>query len=68
MIYMRVCPIMLLRYGTYVDSAAPLFSWPFLHQIVLPTLVDAQTGEHRLLSTVRHRQARSVLSTVYLCE
>ena len=42
--YMQISPINILRYGTYVDIAAPLFSWPFLHHIVLPTLVEAQTG------------------------
>ena len=44
MMYMQISPINVLRYGTYVDIAAPLFSWPFLHHIVLPTLVEAQTG------------------------
>lgn len=44
MMYMQISPINILRYGTYVDIAAPLFSWPFLHHIVLPTLVEAQTG------------------------
>ena len=46
--YMQTTPIMVLRYGTYVETAAPFFSWPFLQQIVVPTLVDAQTGKHTL--------------------
>ena len=45
MIYMQSSPIVVMRYGTYVDTGAPLFSWPFLQQIVLPTLVEAQTGK-----------------------
>ena len=44
MMYMQISPINILRYGTYVDVVAPLFSWPFLQHIVLPTLVEAQTG------------------------
>ncbi|KAL0046279.1 hypothetical protein WJX82_007868 [Trebouxia sp. C0006] len=45
MMYMLISPVVVLRYGTYVDIAAPLFSWSFLQQIVLPTLVEAQSGE-----------------------
>lgn len=44
MTYMQTTPTMILRHGTYVDTAAPIFSWQFLHQIVLPTLQDFQTG------------------------
>lgn len=43
--YMQMSPSLILRFGTYVETAAPLFSWPFLHRIVLPTLVEAQTGK-----------------------
>ena len=50
MMYMLISPVVVLRYGTYVDTAAPLFSWSFLQQIVLPTLVEAQTGTHTICS------------------
>lgn len=51
MMYMLISPVVVLRYGTYVDTAAPLFSWSFLQQIVLPTLVEAQTGTKTICST-----------------
>ena len=44
MTYMQRIPTLVSRYVTYVETAAPLFSWPFLHRIVLPTLVEVQTG------------------------
>ena len=50
MMYMLISPIAVLRYGTYMDTAAPLFSWSFLQQIVLPTLVEAQTGTKAIWS------------------
>ena len=50
MMYMLISPVAVLRYGTYVDTAAPLFSWSFLQQIVLPTLVEAQTGTKAICS------------------
>ena len=50
MMYMLISPVVVLRYGTYVDTAAPLFSWSFLQQIVLPTLVEAQTGTNTICS------------------
>ena len=46
MMYMQISPIVMLRYGTYVDTAAPFFSWGFLQKTVLPTLEDAHTGTH----------------------
>ncbi len=61
MMYMQISPIVILRYGTYVDTAAPLFSWPFLQQIVLPTLVEAQTGMSQQL--IYSASARLVHST-----
>ena len=50
MMYMLISPVVVLRYGTYVDIAAPLFSWSFLQQIVLPTLVEAQSGTNTICS------------------
>lgn len=44
MIYMQILPVMILRFGTYIDVAAPIFSWTFFHETVLQTLVEAQTG------------------------
>lgn len=44
--YMKMNPSMTLRYGTYVETSAPLFGWWFLQQFVLDTLVEAETGDH----------------------
>jgi hypothetical protein len=44
MMYMLISPVVVLRFGTYMDIAAPLCSWSFPQQMVLPTLVEAQTG------------------------
>ncbi|KAL3156457.1 hypothetical protein ABBQ38_000762 [Trebouxia sp. C0009 RCD-2024] len=43
--YMKMNPSMTLRYGTYVETSAPLFGWWFLQQFVLDTLVEAETGD-----------------------
>ena len=43
---------MILRYGTYVDVAAPIFSWGFFQEIVLQTLAEAQTGQCHLSMSV----------------
>ncbi|KAL3132101.1 hypothetical protein ABBQ32_008710 [Trebouxia sp. C0010 RCD-2024] len=43
--YMKMNPTMMLRYGTYVETSAPLFSWWFLQQFVVQTLVAAETGD-----------------------
>lgn len=53
MMYMQILPVMILRYGTYVDVAAPLFSWTFFQEIVLQTLEEAQTGTTVLGSALR---------------
>ena len=44
MIYMQILPVMILRYGTYIDVAAPIFSWTFFQEVALQTLEEAQTG------------------------
>lgn len=46
--YMKMNPTMMLRYGTYVETSAPLFSWWFLQQFVVQTLVAAETGNHSM--------------------
>ena len=58
MIYMQILPVMILRFGTYIDVAAPIFGWTFFHEIVLQTLVEAQTGVYTLQfkAMVQHEQ------------
>lgn len=55
MIYMQILPVMILRYGTYVDAAAPIFSWTFFQETVLQTLEEAQTGTAALLCFTLYR-------------
>lgn len=43
--YMKINPSMTLRYGTYIDTSAPLFGWWFLRQFVVETLVEAEKGD-----------------------
>ena len=48
---MLICPVVVLQFGTYMDIAAPLCSWSFPQQMLLPTLVEAQTGTKAICST-----------------
>ncbi len=45
-LYMKMNPTMMLRYGNYVEISAPLFGWWFLQKYVVQTLVEAETGDH----------------------